>query len=131
MNKPFREFADDVLCYGGHLQRLHGVCSVSLVATLSTMKAPYENDWNELVIPYLVERGFAEDDSTLDGWQFRVTGEGFAEIERIHESRRPPSFTDRISSEKFQKIGNLSISVLSLLISLGALAVAVLALSKP
>ncbi len=40
------------------------------------------------------------------------------------------SWSDRLADDKFQKIGNLSISALSLLISLGALLVAIIALSK-
>ena len=59
-----------------------------------------------------------------------LNGAGIAEAESIRLSLKPKSFTDHLADEKFQKIGNLGISALSFFVSLGALVVAILALSK-
>jgi hypothetical protein len=67
---------------------------------------------------------------TFDYIYFSLNAEGHRHAIEIEKSRRPLSFTDRLADEKFQKIGNLSISALSLLISLGALVVAIFALAK-
>ncbi|WP_228243956.1 hypothetical protein [Porphyrobacter sp. GA68] len=130
MSPSFRQFADDVLCHAAHLQRLHEVSEVDLIHALSSMKVDYDDEWSGIAIQYLVQQGFAVDGSTMIDRRLRVTGEGFAEVERIHERRKPPTISDRLASDKFQKVGGLAVSTLSLLISIGALLVAIFALSK-
>jgi hypothetical protein len=68
--------------------------------------------------------------SSLDCLRFEISSEGLRWAREIEARRRPPSLSDRLADDKFQKIGNLSISALSLVISIGALIVAAIALYK-
>jgi hypothetical protein len=68
--------------------------------------------------------------STLNSLRFEISSEGLRRAREIEASRQPLSISDRLANDKFQKIGNLSISALSLLISIGALVVATIALYK-
>ena len=61
---------------------------------------------------------------------FLIGSSGVAYAARFRMAHTPPSFTDRLASDKFQKLGNLSISFLSFLVSIGALIVAFIALNK-
>jgi hypothetical protein len=49
---------------------------------------------------------------------------------KVEFGRRPTSFSDRLASDKVNRIGTLAIAFLSLVISVGALVVAYLALKK-
>ena len=68
--------------------------------------------------------------TTYDAIRFKISAEGLRKAREIEEGRRPPSLSDHLASDKFQKIGSLSISALSLIISVGALVVAIIALLK-
>jgi hypothetical protein len=59
-----------------------------------------------------------------------ITHVGIARASDIRKQRLPLSWSDKVASDKFQKIGNLSISLLSFFVSIGALSVAIFALSK-
>ena len=60
---------------------------------------------------------------------FGVQGEGFAEASRL-KSSRSPSVSDLLASDKVQKISSLIVSSISLVISVAALIVALLAFKK-
>lgn len=68
--------------------------------------------------------------STLDCLRFEISSEGLRRAREIEDQRRPQPFSDRLADDKFQEIGNLSVSALSLVISIGALVVAAIALYK-
>lgn len=90
---------------------------------------PFSNRTSE-VFSLLRSRNFLEQDGYDYLMHFRLTGEGLWEAERIAKIRKPKTISEWLADEKFQKIGNLSISVLSALISLGALGVAFAAYLK-
>jgi hypothetical protein len=61
---------------------------------------------------------------------FAINGRGLLRVAEIKRARRPPSVSDRLASDKFQKISTLSLSALSFVVSIAALIVAYLAYQK-
>ena len=98
--------------------------------TLSLVKKIPADD-RQLIAFVKANRGIDGSDNIIAGQiNFEISAEGLRRAKALRKNKLPPSLSDRIASDKFQKIGNLGISSLSFLVSIGALIVAIIALSK-
>ena len=107
---------------------------MSLKQLVARMDLPMQDGWGAAALAIFVRDGLIKSFYGEAGIESEmvigITGDGMNQAELSIEEDRPPTLIERIADDKFQKVGNLSISVVSLLISIGALVVAIFALSK-
>jgi hypothetical protein len=120
----FTTFVEDVLIEGAAQQRAEQKNSVPLFEILARLNVGPFDGWIEQVVDFLEARGWVKDYSTLSERRFRVLGAGFAEAERIRQERRPKSLTDRLASDRTQRLLNVGAFATSLV----SLCVAIIAL---
>ena len=74
----------------------------------------------------LERRGWGLNHSTMNARMFMINGAGVAAAAAIRKARTPKSLTDRLASDKTQKLMNVGAFVTSLI----SLVVAVIALAR-
>lgn len=97
MSDSFSAFAEDVLLEGSRMQRANADSySVSLLDVVATIRSNPESSWIAEVIPYMVNEGWVSDESTHDGFAFRVLGFGYSISDGIIDSRKSKTLVGRI-----------------------------------
>jgi len=129
----FNRFLDDLIVEAAGRQSGLQIEPLDFFDLCSDVHGEYSPTWRDMALDRLAQLGLAtfKPYSHAPGRRaLFITHAGIAHASDIRKRRLPLSLSDKIASDKFQKIGNFSISLLSFIVSIGALGVAIFALSK-
>ena len=131
--RDFNIFLDDLILEAADRQSGTQIEPIDFFDLCKDVYPAHSPTWRDMSLDRLVELKWATFKPYASSPGRRamfITHAGIARASEVSKQRRPSSWSDKVASDKFQKIGNLSISILSFFVSVGALGVAIFALNK-